>query len=67
MKARLEDKTVEHRGIIITSETEEEKEVIRSLWINQGRPAMFSRDGALVSITIAPTPEEAELKKGGKG
>lgn len=59
MKARLEDKTIQHRGIIVTSETEEEREVLLNLWVNKGRPAMFSRDPGLVEIIIAPTPEES--------
>ncbi len=63
MKVRLEDKTVEHRGIIVTSETEEEKAVLTNLWTQLGRPAIFSRDGTSVSITIAPTPEEPSAEK----
>ncbi|MDP2728426.1 MAG: hypothetical protein Q8P59_12910 [Dehalococcoidia bacterium] len=61
MKVILEDKTVKHRGIIVSSETDEEKVVLTNIWVQKGAPAMFSRDGTSVSITIAPTPDEGEV------
>lgn len=58
MKVQLEDPEIQHRGILVTSENEEEKQVLKNIWCQKGRPASFGRVGDSVSITIAPTPEE---------
>jgi hypothetical protein len=57
VKAQLETQHLEHPGIIITAETEEENLMLDQLWV-YGKPAMFSREGQYRQLTIAPVPEE---------
>lgn len=59
MKTEIEtDKTdtVELAGIIVESETAEERVVLERLWCNRGRMMVFERmpDGN-VQLTVAPT------------
>ncbi|MDP2727033.1 MAG: hypothetical protein Q8P59_05780 [Dehalococcoidia bacterium] len=58
MKAELESKEIQSRGVSLTSETEEEKQVLTNLWNQNVRLAMFSseKDGN-VEIIIATGPE----------
>ncbi len=59
MKAELEPKEIEHRGVTLVAETEEERQVLIALWIDRGRPAGFEkRKDGHVEITIAPSPLE---------
>jgi len=58
MKAYLETTEVEYRGVILESETPEEKEVLASIWNNRGRAVARGRlMGNQVRIVIAQTPE----------
>lgn len=59
LKAELEPEEMKYRGIFLTSETEEEKQVLENIWSQKGRPAMLGRlrDGQ-VQLVLAPTPEE---------
>lgn len=63
MKAELEPKEMQFRGVFLLSETEEEKQVLTNIWNQKGGPAMLGRmrDGN-VQLVIAPSPEE----KGGE-
>ncbi len=58
MKAELEVKEMQCRGVSLISETEEKKQVLTDIWNWQGRPAMLGRmsDGQ-VQLVVAPTPE----------
>jgi len=62
MKAKIEKyMLLEKRGIYVTSETEEEKRLLESLWTGSAAAVVFTRnrDGS-VTLTIAPTKEENE-------
>ena len=61
MKAELEVKEITLRGVLLTSETEEEKQVLMNLWLDKGRPAMLARLGdGNVQFGIAPSPTEED-------
>lgn len=62
MKAKLEDKRIENRGVIITSETMEEKQLLFDIWHRGANPVVFSKEKDMVSIVIAPIPEEKKEK-----
>ncbi len=55
-----------HPGIVVISETEEEKIMLLSLWCNRGRMAAIDRPGEgpiehrMVELTFAPTPAEVK-------
>lgn len=55
MKAKLEPKEIQHRGVSLVSETEEEKRILLNLWNEKAKPAMLSRlpDGQ-VEVVVAP-------------
>ena len=58
MKAELESKEINNRGVILTSETEEEKQMLTKLWNQKAAPAMLTRsDDGQMEIIIAPAPE----------
>ena len=58
MKARLEETSVQYRGVVLESETEEEKKVLWDIWNSKGRPVTVGRlDGGSVELIVAPTPE----------
>lgn len=59
MKAKLETKELENRGIEVESENDEEKEILTNIWFKKGRPVAFGhkQDGG-VMLTIAPSAEE---------
>jgi len=61
MKARLEEASVQYRGVVLVSETEEEKKILWSIWNSKGRPVAMGKiaDGS-VELTVAPTPEKPE-------
>jgi len=68
MKAILESAALKNRGVFLTSETEEEKQVLENIWIQNGRPVEMARLGdGQFEITIAPTadieghPEKEEI------
>lgn len=65
MKATLEGTSIQHRGVVLTSETEDEKKILRDLWCCKGRPAMFGKlpDGA-IELVIAESAEEVKQCKG---
>lgn len=58
LQARLESSEIHLRGIIVTGETEEEKQVLANIWCQGGRPAAFERTTGSVALTVAPTPEQ---------
>ncbi len=54
MEARLESFEIPNPGIIITAKTEEEKAMLRNLWVNQGRiVGYYNHKGGIVELTIA--------------
>lgn len=61
MKAELESKELERRGVKLTSETLEEKSVLNNLWLHFGRVvAMGRKDNGTLTILIAPTEDEGD-------
>lgn len=64
MKARIEslpDIELSHRGIVVSSENEEEAEVLQNIMDTGGAAIMLARDDkGTVEITIAPpaVPDE---------
>jgi len=59
MKAELEPKEMQYRGVSLISETEEEKQVLTNLWNQKGGPAMLARYGdGNVQLIIAPSPDK---------
>lgn len=61
MRATLEETSVEYRGVILTSETDEERQILRNIWTGKGRPASIGKlhDGN-IELVVAPTPDEAD-------
>jgi len=58
MKAEIEGIPSENRGIDVTSETDEEKQLLESLWTRSAAAVMFTRnDWGFVTLTIGPTKE----------
>jgi len=61
MKASLEAKKTEYRGVVLESETPEEKEVLNRIWSGHGRPVEIARLlNNQVKLVIAPTPQGGE-------
>ncbi len=59
MKAKLEETSVQHRGVVLTSETDEEREILRNIWAHKGRPVSVGKlDDGNIELVVAPTPEE---------
>lgn len=56
MKAEIEDIPSENRGIEVTSESEEERQHLETMWCRSVHAVMFARnnDGS-VTLTIGPT------------
>jgi len=65
LKARLENTSVQYRGVVLVSETEEEKIVLWDIWNSSGRPVSVGKlDGGSVELVVAPTPaKEEEVKE----
>ena len=64
MKTSLEDKLTEYRGVILESETPEEKEVLNSIWSGHGRPVEIARLlNHQVKLVIAPTPQGEDIPR----
>ncbi len=64
MKVEIEDIPFENRGIEVTSETEDEKAHLESLWSRSATAVMFTRnDDGSVTLTIGPTKENKEEAK----
>jgi len=61
MKVKLEQSGLTNRGIILESETSEEKQVLRNIWEQKGRPVCLAKIGhrteGSLELVIAPTPE----------
>ena len=56
MKAKIEDIPFENRGVEITSETDEERVFLESLWTKSPAAAMLTRnDNGSVTITFGPS------------
>jgi len=61
MKARLEETSVQYRGVVLVSETEEEKRILWDIWNSKGRPVVVGKlDDGSVELIVAPTPEKLE-------
>jgi len=59
MKARLETTSVQYRGVVLVSETEEEKKVLWDIWNSSGAPVTVGKlDDGSVELIVAPTPED---------
>lgn len=58
MKAELEPKEMQYRGVSLVSETEEEQLMLTNLWNQKAGPAMWGRmkDGQ-IQLVIAPSPD----------
>jgi len=55
MKAETENIPFENRGIEVTSETEEEKQHLESLWSRSAAAVMLTRnDNGTVTLTFGP-------------
>lgn len=73
MKAELEPKELQYRGISVISETEEEKQVLINLWNQKGvAPTLggLVRDGYLMKLGTRPTkyrlPAKVKINVEGK-
>lgn len=61
MRAILEEASVQYRGVVLTSETDEERQILRNIWTGKGRPASVGKlDDGNIELVVAPTPEEAD-------
>lgn len=66
MKVKIEDipATIlklpfENRGIVVTSETEEEKQYLERMWTRSAAAVMLARhDNGTVTLTFGPTKPE---------
>jgi len=64
MKARLEETSVQYRGVVLVSETEGEKRILWDIWNSKGRPVTVGRlDDGSVELVVASTPEEGAEDK----
>ncbi len=61
MKVSLESPAMTYRGIILESENRDEKEILRKIWEQKGRPVCLAKTGHFtegnLQMIIAPTPE----------
>ncbi|GAI54294.1 unnamed protein product [marine sediment metagenome] len=59
MKAEIEDIPFESRGIEVTSESEEERQHLETMWSRSAAAVVFTRnnDGS-VTLTIGPVKSE---------
>ena len=58
MKAKVETIPVKGRGVEIESETEEEKQILESIWNSHGGLAALARiEGGQVQLVVAPKVE----------
>ena len=61
MTASLEAEETEYRGVVLESETPEEKEILNRIWSGHGRPVEIARlQNDQVKLVIAPTPQGEE-------
>lgn len=60
MKAEIEDIPFENRGIEVTSESEEERQHLETMWSRSAAAVVFTRNNdRSVTLTIGPVkPEE---------
>jgi len=59
MRARLEETSVRYRGVVLTSETDEEKRVLWSMWAAQCGPVSVGKlDDGSIELVVAPSAEE---------
>ena len=60
MKARLEETSVRYRGVVLTSETEEEKRILWDIWCRKGRPVSVGKmnDGSMELVVALCAEEE---------
>ena len=62
----MEGTSVEYRGVVLVSETEEEKGVLWDIWNSSGAPVTVGKlDNGSVELVVAPTPQpEARRQQG---
>ena len=59
MRAEIEDIPFENRGIEVTSESEEERQHLETIWSRSAALVMLTRnDNGSVTLTIAPPSQE---------
>ncbi|MBA7468389.1 hypothetical protein ES707_03637 [subsurface metagenome] len=59
MRAEIEDIPFENRGIEVTSESEEERQHLETMWSRSAASVMLTRnDNGSVALTIAPPGQE---------
>ncbi len=59
VKVAIEDIPFENRGIEVTSETEDEKAHLETMWSRSAAAVMLARnDDGSVTLTIGPTKPE---------
>lgn len=58
MKARLEESSVQYRGVVLVSETDEEKRILCDIWSLKGRAISVGEltDGT-IELIMAPSVE----------
>ena len=61
MKVELESSVITNRGIEVTSETEEERQILMELWVSGGTVVSFTRieNSQNIRLGIAPTSQES--------
>jgi len=58
VKAKIEALQVRGRGVVIESETEEEKRILEQIWNTHGGLAVLTRHEGVVQLVVAPAVEE---------
>ena len=58
MRAKLEETSVRYRGVVLISETDEEKRILWDIWSLKGRPVSVGEltDGT-IELIMAPSVE----------
>ena len=62
MEVKIESSKIKNRGVILTSQNLEEKEILLNIWNKEGRPVSLERKDGNISVTIAPTPVPEDRK-----
>ena len=48
-------------GVVISAETQQDNELLSSLWCNKARLVSFERKDGIVKLELTPTPEDCEV------
>ena len=61
MKAKIEETSVQYRGVVLISETEDEGKILWDIWCCKGRPVSIGKltDGSF-ELVMAPSAEEED-------